>query len=101
MAAEHSSNSKLEVAHVLAVDIVGYSKLSIDEQSAVIAQLNNIVRSTDQFRTAEASGKLISLPTDDGIAVAFYDSPEAPVQCAVEIAQSLARYAAPSAHGNS
>ena len=88
MAAEHSSNSKPEVAHVLAVDIVGYSKLSIDEQSAVIAQLNNIVRSTDQFRTAEASGKLISLPTDDGIAVAFYDSPEAPVQCAVEIAKS-------------
>ena len=88
MAAEHSSNSKLEVAHVLAVDIVGYSKLSIDEQSAAIAQLNNIVRSTDQFRTAEASGKLISWPPGDGIALAFYDSPEAPAQCAVEIAKA-------------
>jgi TolB-like protein/class 3 adenylate cyclase/Flp pilus assembly protein TadD len=88
MAAEYSSNSKLEVAHVLFVDIVGYSKLLIDEQSAVVAQLNKIVRATDHFRAAEANGKLISLPTGDGMALAFFNSPEAPVQCAVEIAKS-------------
>ena len=87
MAAEHSSNSKLEVAHVLFVDIVGYSKLLIDEQSAVVAQLNEIVRATDHFRAAEADGKLISLPTGDGMALAFFNSPEAPVLCAVEIAK--------------
>ncbi len=88
MAAEHSSNSKLEVAHVLFVDIVGYSQLLIDEQSAIAAQLNNIVRGTEHFRAAEANDKLISLPTGDGMALAFFNSPEAPVQCAVEIAKN-------------
>jgi TolB-like protein/class 3 adenylate cyclase/Flp pilus assembly protein TadD len=88
MAAEHSSKSRLEVAHVLFVDIVGYSKLLIDEQSAIVAQLNEVVRATEHFRASEANGKLISLPTGDGMALAFFNSPETPVHCAIEIAKS-------------
>src|SRR6202047_3026304 len=80
---------RLEIAHVLFIDIVGYSKLRTTEQSAHIEKLRTIVRGTDQFRTAEAEGKLLRLPTGDGGALVFRNSPEAPVLCALEIAQAL------------
>jgi TolB-like protein/cytochrome c-type biogenesis protein CcmH/NrfG len=89
MATEPSSASQLELGHVLFVDIVGYSKLLIDEQSEVARRLSQIVRDTEQVRNAEAKGKLIRLPTGDGMALVFLTSPEAPMQCALEISRAL------------
>jgi TolB-like protein/Tfp pilus assembly protein PilF/class 3 adenylate cyclase len=89
MADELKSKLRLEIAHVLFIDIVGYSKLRINEQSAQIKTLREIVRGTEQFRAAEAEGKLLRLPTGDGGALAFRNSPEAPVLCAEEIAKTL------------
>ena len=89
MAGEQKSKLRLEIAHVLFIDIVGYSKLRINEQSAQIEKLREIVRGTEQFRAAEAEGKLLRLPTGDGGALAFRNSPEAPVFCAEEIAKAL------------
>jgi TolB-like protein/class 3 adenylate cyclase/Tfp pilus assembly protein PilF len=89
MADEQKSKLRLEIAHVLFIDIVGYSKLRINEQSAQIEKLREIVRGTEQFRAAEAEGKLLRLPTGDGGALAFRNSPEAPVICAEEIAKAL------------
>src|SRR6202047_2409079 len=80
---------RLEIAHVLFIDIVGYSKLRINEQSDQIQRLREIVRATEQFRAAEAEGKLLRLPTGDGGALVFRNNPEAPVLCALEIAQAL------------
>src|SRR6476620_11383188 len=85
---EQKTNLRLEIAHVLFIDIVGYSKLRTTEQSAQIEKLRKIVRGTDQFRTAEAEGKLLRLPTGDGGALVFRNL-EAPVLCAVEIAKAL------------
>src|SRR5882762_163592 len=85
---EQKTKLRLEIAHVLFIDIVGYSKLRTTEQSAHIEKLRKIVRGTDQFRTAEAEGKLLRLPTGDGGALVFRNL-EAPVLCAVEIANSL------------
>src|SRR5438094_4722969 len=84
-----SSDVKLEIGHVLFIDIVGYSKLLINEQSEQIQTLRKIVRGTEQFRLAEAEGKLVRLPTGDGGALVFRTSPEAPVRCAVEISKEL------------
>jgi len=89
VSADSQSDVDLEVAHVLFLDVVGYSKLLINEQAEVIAQLNQIVRATDHFRRAEAANKLIRIPTGDGMALAFFNSPEAPVQCAIEICRAL------------
>jgi TolB-like protein len=89
MASESSSPAELELGHVLFMDIVGYSKLLVDEQSDVTQQLNRIVRDTEQVRSAEAKGKLIRLPTGDGMALVFFTSPEAPIRCAVEISRAL------------
>jgi TolB-like protein/Tfp pilus assembly protein PilF/class 3 adenylate cyclase len=89
MADEQKSKLRLEIANVLFIDIVGYSKLRINEQSAQIEKLREIVRGTEQFRSAEAEGKLLRLPTGDGGALAFRNSPEAPVLCAEEIAKAL------------
>src|SRR6266513_6036275 len=89
MPSEHSADVKFEIGHVLFIDIVGYSKLLINEQSAQIQKLKEIVRGTEQFRAAEAEGKLLRLPTGDGGALAFRNSPEAPVICAEEIAKAL------------
>src|SRR5437016_57860 len=89
MADEQKSKRRLEIAHVLFIDIVGYSKLRTNEQSAQIEKLREIVRGTEQFRIAEAEGKLLRLPTGDGGALAFRNSPEAPVLCAEEIARAL------------
>src|SRR5437867_8657503 len=85
---EQKTKLRLEIAHVLFIDIVGYSKLRTTEQSAHIEKLRKIVRGTDQFRTAEAEGKLLRLPTGDGGALVFRNL-EAPVLCAVEIANAL------------
>src|SRR4051794_8413105 len=80
---------QMEIGHVLFMDIVGYSKLLIDEQRELQQHLNEVVRSTEQFRLAEAAGKLVRLPVGDGMALVFFNSPEAPVQCAVEISKLL------------
>src|SRR5436305_7855472 len=85
---EQKTKLRLEITHVLFIDIVGYSKLRTTEKSAHIEKLRNIVRGTDQFRTAEAEGKLLRLPTGDGGALVFRNL-EAPVLCAVEIAKAL------------
>ena len=89
MADEQKSKLRLAIAHVLFIDIVGYSKLRTNEQSAQMEKLREIVRGTEQYRTAEAEGKLLRLPTGDGGALAFRNNPEAPVLCAEEIARAL------------
>src|ERR1700751_581285 len=89
MLSEQSSDVKFEIGHVLFIDIVGYSKLLINEQSDQIQKLKAIVRGTEQFRLAEAEGKLLRLPTGDGGALVFRTSPESPVLCAVEISKAL------------
>src|SRR6266853_5881909 len=89
MADEQKSKLRLEIAHVLFIDIVGCSKLRTNEQSAQMEKLREIVRGTEQFRAAEAEGKLLRLPTGDGGALAFRNNPEAPVLCAEEIARAL------------
>src|SRR5207237_6870885 len=92
MPSEHSSDVKFEIGHVLFIDIVGYSKLLINEQSEQIQKLKQIVRSTEQFRLAQAEGKLLRLPTGDGGALVFRTSLEAPVLCSMEIARALKKY---------
>src|ERR1700724_4320180 len=89
MSAEQVSNLKFEIGHVLFIDIVGYSKGLINEQSDLLQKLKQIVRGTEQFRRAEAEGKLFRLPTGDGGALVFRNSPEAPVLCALEISKEL------------
>jgi TolB-like protein/class 3 adenylate cyclase/Tfp pilus assembly protein PilF len=89
---ETSTRRHVEIAHVLFIDVVGYSKLLIDEQQQIQEQLNHVVRSTEQFRSAEAKGKLTRLPTGDGMALVFFTTPEAPVQCALEISEALLSY---------
>src|SRR5438128_2633798 len=88
MSETETNKLRMEIAHVLFIDIVGYSKLRINEQTEQIQKLREIVRGTDQFRTAEAEGKLLRLPTGDGGALVFRNL-EAPVLCAVEIANAL------------
>src|SRR5437773_3067257 len=92
MAAEVKEQIRLEVAHVLFIDIVGYSKLSINEQRGVVDELTTIVRGSDQYQKAEAAGRLIKIPAGDGMALVFYTSPEAPAQCAVEISRLLKKH---------
>ncbi len=89
MPAEVKKEIQLEIAHVLFIDIVGYSKLSVNEQHARVEDLNEVVRLSEQFRKAEAAGRLLKIPTGDGMALVFYTSPEAPAQCAVEISSAL------------
>ena len=89
MSAETGSHRRLVIAHVLFVDIVGYSKLLLNEQSEILDELNEVVRSTEQVRLAQDAGALLRLPTGDGVALIFRGSPEAPAQCALEIAQAL------------
>src|SRR5215467_9868951 len=89
MADESKTKQRLEIAHVLFMDIVGYSKLLTDEQSEALQELNRIVRSTEAAREAEPAGKLTILPTGDGMALVFTGSVEEPVECALEISQAL------------
>src|SRR6202795_3723820 len=92
MSIEIKKEIQLEIGHVLFIDIVGYSKLLINEQSEQIQKLKEIVRGTEQFRLAEAEGKLLRLPTGDGGALVFRNSPEAPVLCAIEIGRELKKH---------
>jgi TolB-like protein len=84
-----TGDTRLEIGHVLFIDIVGYSKLLVKQQSELLSDLNEIISGTKEFRQAESAGKLIRLPTGDGMALVFRTDPEAPVQCAVEIARAL------------
>src|SRR3989442_359678 len=92
MLSEQTLDVKFEIVQVLFIDIVGYSKLLINEQSDQLQMLKQIVRGTEQFRMAEAEGKLLRLPTGDGGALVFRTSPEAPVRCAMEISKELKRH---------
>jgi class 3 adenylate cyclase len=89
MSAEVKKEIQLEIAHILFIDIVGYSKLSSNDQHAAVEELNQIARASEQSQRAEAAGRLIKIPTGDGMALVFYTSPEAPAQCAVEISRAL------------
>ncbi|HEU5248098.1 MAG TPA: adenylate/guanylate cyclase domain-containing protein, partial [Candidatus Udaeobacter sp.] len=89
MSAEVRKEIELEIAHVLFIDTVGYSKLLIDDQRDLIDTLNQIVRGTAEFQSAEAAGKLIKIATGDGMALAFYNRLEAPVECALQISRAL------------
>src|SRR3954447_530798 len=89
MSAEIKKEIQLEIAHVLFIDIVGYSKLSINDQRAAIDELTQAVRTSEQFQNAEAAARLIKIPTGDGMALVFYKSPEEPVECALEISRAL------------
>ena len=89
MSAEVKKEIELEIAYVLFVDIVGYSKLLINDQRRLLEQLNEVVRGTDQFKKAEANHRLITIPTGDGMALVFYTPPEAPVECALEISRAV------------
>jgi TolB-like protein/class 3 adenylate cyclase len=87
--AELNPDPSLEIAHVLFIDVVGYSNLLTDDQREIQQRLNEAVRGTAQFRTAAAEGKLVRLPTGDGMALVFFTNPEAPIKCAVEIGEAL------------
>src|SRR5213079_1848593 len=89
MAAEIKKEIQLEIAHVLFVDIVGYSKLSINDQRAAIDELTQAVRTSEQFQNAEAAARLLTIATGDGMALVFYKSPEEPVECALEISRAV------------
>src|SRR5207247_2508640 len=89
MLAAAKKEIQLEIGHVLFIDIVGYSKLSVNEQHTAVEELNEIVRASEQFQKAEAASRLLKIPTGDGMALVFYTSPEAPAQCAVEISRAL------------
>src|SRR4051794_17974524 len=89
MGTESDPDLQPEIAHVLLMDVVGYSKLLVDDQIALLQRLNGIVRNTCRFRSAEADSKLMRVPTGDGMALLFFDNPEAPVHCAMEIAKEV------------
>src|SRR5207248_2788942 len=89
MTSEVKKEIQLEIAHVLFIDIVGYSKLSINDQRAAIDELTQTVRTSEQVQNAEAAARLIKIPTGDGMALVFYKSPEEPVECALEISRAL------------
>jgi len=89
MSTEIKKELALEIAHVLFIDVVGYSKLSINDQNAAVEELTQVVRGSEQFQKAEEAGRLLKIATGDGMALVFYTSPEAPAQCAVEISRGL------------
>jgi len=89
--ADEEKAKRLEIGHVLFIDIVGYSKLLSDDQADALHELNHLVRETAAFREAESTDKLIPLPTGDGMALVFTNSVEAPAECALELSQALRR----------
>src|SRR5438128_9752508 len=89
MSTEVKKEIQLEIAHILFIDIVGYSKLSTNDLHAAVEELNQIVRASEQSQRAEAARRRLKIPTGDGMALVFYTSPEAPAQCAVEISRAL------------
>src|SRR5436190_6466397 len=92
VAVRTKSDPHLEIAHVLFIDVVGYSKLLVNEQRAVIEQVNEIVRKAPQVRKSDATGKPIRLPAGDGMALVFFQTPEEPVQCGMEISKALKKH---------
>ena len=92
MPAETKKEIELEIAYVLFLDIVGYSKLVTSEQQRLLELLNQIVHKTEHFRAAEAKGRLITVPTGDGMALVFYNTPEAPVECALEVSSAASEH---------
>ena len=92
MSTEIKKEIELEIAYVLFIDIVGYSKLVTSEQRRLLELLNQIVRDSEHFRTAEAKSRLITVPTGDGMALVFYNTPEAPVECALEISNAASEH---------
>src|SRR5438876_3426995 len=89
MTREAESDLKLEIGHVLTMDVVEYSTLLITEQTRVMEELTSVVKNTERFRRAEAGGKLVRIPTGDGMALVFFDDPKAPIECAMEIAAAV------------
>jgi class 3 adenylate cyclase len=89
MSTETKKEIELEIAHVLFIDIVGYSKLLINEQHAAVDELTHVVRTTEQFQNADTSDRLIKIATGDGMALVFYTSPEAPARCAMELSRTV------------
>src|SRR3954468_5508231 len=89
MPEEAKTSQRLEIAHVLFIDIVGYSARLTDQQQGLVDRLNQAVRSSEEFNRAAAAGRLKKIPTGDGMALIFHDSPEQPVECAVEISRVL------------
>jgi class 3 adenylate cyclase len=89
--AEQSQAPVLEIAHVLFMDIVGYSRLPMEEQSGLLLKLQDIVRNSSEFQRAQTEDRLLRLPTGDGMALIFFGDPEAPVRCAVEISRALSQ----------
>src|SRR4029078_12096962 len=89
MATETRREVKLEIVHVLFLDIVGYSKALTDEQQELLDRLNQVVRGSVEFQEASAADRLVKIPTGDGMALIFYNSPEQPVNCALEISRAL------------
>src|SRR5436190_1037955 len=92
MPSQTATSVRLQIGHVLFMDLVGYSRLLLDEQRQYMERLTEIVRRTEQVRSAKEAGKLIRLPVGDGMALVFFDSPEAPVRCAIEIGRKLKQY---------
>ena len=92
MSTEGKPNLQLKIAHVLFVDLVGYSKLLIDDQREILGQMNEVIRATPHFREAEADGEVIPLPSGDGMALVFLTNTEDPVECALEISEALQKY---------
>src|SRR5438552_13520167 len=92
MPTDSQSELQLEIGHVLFMDVVGYSKLLLDEQRELQEELSQIVREAPQVRAAEEAGKLVRIPTGDGIALVFFNRPEAPIRCAIEISKALKSY---------
>ncbi len=84
----NESDLKLEIAHVLLIDVVGYSKLFVHQQIEVLRELNRIVRQAPHFLAAEEAGALTRLPTGDGMALLFFDSAELPIMCALEVSHA-------------
>jgi class 3 adenylate cyclase len=89
MSTEATSDARFRIGHVLFIDVVGYSKLLINEQTRLLRELNELVQGTEQFRAAEKKHRLVRIATGDGMALVFRDSPESPAQCALQISQAL------------
>src|SRR6266700_3849369 len=87
--ADPASNPKVEIGHVLMMDVVEYSTLLITEQSQIMGELKRIVRSTARFQQAQAESKLVCLPTGDGLLLVFFNDPEVPIECAMEISAAI------------
>src|SRR5438093_12975852 len=89
MSSEAERRPKVEIGHVLTMDVVEYSTLLITEQTRLMGELTTIVKNTERFRRGESEGKLVRIPTGDGMALVFFDDPQAPIECAMEIAAAL------------